>query len=185
MSTYAKAQSASYPSRTAHSTRNFILQQGFPEPAAETCDRQYSAILFQPRLLGIAFVVGSALQLPMLFFALGVILWFCVVAPRFNPFNAMYNGALAPFTGINLTPSPAPRRFSQFLGGAFCLAIAASLTMGFRTTAVILEGFLIAGTVTMLAGFCVGTFVFHLVRGQVGFAMRTLPWATSGRSPLA
>ena len=42
--------------------------------------------------------------------------------------------------------------------------------------AVVLEGFLIAGTVTMLAGFCVGTFVFHLVRGQVGFAMRTLPW---------
>ena len=182
MTTYAKAHSAPYLSRAAQSKRNFILQQGFPEPSAETCDRQYSAILFQPRLLGFAFVVGSALQLPTLFVALGVILWFCVVAPRLNPFNAMYNRALAPFTGITLTASPAPRRFSQFLGGAFCLSIAASLTMGFRMTAVVLEGFLIAGTVTMLAGFCVGTFVFHLLRGRVGFAMRTLPWAPDGRS---
>jgi len=180
VTTYAKAQSAPHLSRAAQSKRNFILQQGYPEPAAAKSDRQYSAILFQPRLLGLAFVVGSALQLPALFFALGAILWFCVVAPRFNPFNAMYNGALAPFTGITLTPSPAPRRFSQFLGGAFCLAIAVSLTMGFRMTAVILEGFLIVGTVTMLAGFCVGTFVFHLVRGHVGFAMRTLPWVANG-----
>ncbi len=151
MTTYAKAQSAPHLSRAAQSKRNFILQQGFPEPTVATRDRQYSAIL-----------------------------WFCVIAPRFNPFNAMYNGALARFTGITLTPSPAPRRFSQFLGGAFCLAIAASLTMGFRMTAVVLEGFLIAGTVTMLSGFCVGTFVFHLVRGHVGFAMRTLPWAANG-----
>ena len=180
MTTYARAQSAPHRSRAAQSKHNFILQQGFPEPSAETRDRTYSAILFQPRLLGLAFVVGSYLQLPTLFFALGVILWSCVVAPRFNPFNAMYNRALAPFTGITLTQSPAPRRFSQFLGGAFCLAIAASLTMGFRMTAVVLEGCLIAGTVTMLAGFCVGTFVFHLVRGQVSFAMRTLPWAASG-----
>jgi len=180
VTTYAKAQSAPHLSRAAQSKRNFILQQGYPEPAAAKSDRQYSAILFQPRLLGLAFVVGSALQLPALFFALGAILWFCVVAPRFNPFNAMYNRTLAPFTGITLTASPTPRRFSQFLGGAFCLAIAASLTMDFRMTAVVLEGCLIAGTVTMLAGFCVGTFVFHLVRGQVGFAMRTLPWAASG-----
>lgn len=181
MSTYTKAQSAPYLSRAAQSKRNFIMQQGFPEPSAETRDGQYSAILFQPRLLGLVFLVGSALQRPTLFAAFGAILWFCVAVPRFNPFNAMYNRALAPFTGISLTPSPAPRRFSQFLGGAFCFAIAASLTVGFRTTAVVLEGFLMAGTVTMLAGFCVGTFVFHLLRGHVGFAMRTLPWATAVR----
>src|SRR4029453_7406911 len=97
-----------------------------------------------------------------------------------HPFNGVCQRPRARFPGIPLTQSPAPRRFSQFLGGAFCLAIAASLTMGFRMTAVVLAGCLIAGTDTMLAGFCVGTFVFHLVRGQVGFAMRTLPWAASG-----
>jgi uncharacterized protein DUF4395 len=180
MTPYAKAQSPPHLSRAAQSKNNFILQQGFPEPTVATRDRQYSAILFQPRLLGLVFVVGSARQRPAVFFTLSAILWFCVMAPRFNPFNALYNGALAPFTGITLTPSPAPRRFSQFLGGAFCLAIAVSLAMGFRMAAVVLEGFLIAGTVTMLAGFCVGTFVFHLVRGHVGFAMRTLPWAAGG-----
>jgi uncharacterized protein DUF4395 len=180
MSTYAKAQSAPCPSRAVQRRRNFILQQGFPEPSTESRDRQYSAILFQPRLLGLAFVVGSILQLPTLFFVLGVILWLCVVAPRLNPFNAMYNRAVAPFTGITLTASPAPRRFSQFLGGSFCLAIATSLTLGLHTTAFVLEGLLMAGTVTMLAGFCVGTFVFHLLRGHAGFAMRTLPWAANG-----
>ena len=129
MTPYAKAQSPPHLSRAAQSKNNFILQQGFPEPTVATRDRQYSAILFQPRLLGLVFVVGSALQRPSVFFTLSAILWFCVMAPRFNPFNALYNGALAPFTGITLTPSPAPRRFSQFLGGAFCLAIAVSLTM--------------------------------------------------------
>jgi hypothetical protein len=179
MTTYTKAQSAPHSSRAAQSRRNFILQQGFPEPSTESRDRQYSAILFQPRLLGLAFVVGSFLQLPTLFFVLGVLLWLCVVAPRLNPFNAMYNHAVAPFTGITLTPAPAPRRFSQFLGGSFCLAIAASLMLGFHTTAVVLEGLLMAGTVTMLAGFCVGTFVFHLLRGRADFAWHTLPWADS------
>jgi hypothetical protein len=132
MATYAKAQPAPYVPRATRSKRNFILQQGFPEPTAETCDRQYSALLFQPRLLGLAFVAASALQLPAVFLTLGAILWWCVVAPPLNPFNAVYNRVLAPSSGITLTPSPAPRRFSQFLGGSFCLAIAASLTLGFR-----------------------------------------------------
>ena len=179
MTTYAKAQLAPHVYRATRSKRNFIIQQGFPEPSAEMCDRQYSAILFQPRLLGLAFVVGSALQLPAVFFALGAILWWCMAFPRLNPFNAVYNRVLTRLSGITLTPSPAPRRFSQFLGGLFCLSIATSLTMGFRTTAVVLEAFLIAGTATMLAGFCMGTFVFHIVRGHPGFAMGTLPWSTN------
>jgi len=177
MTTYAKAQSAPYLSRASRIKRNFIVQQGFAEPTAETCDRQYSAILFQPRLLGLAFVTASALQLPAMFFALGAILWWCMMVPGLNPFNAAYNLALAASSGITLTSSPAPRRFSQFLGGSFCLAIAASLTLGLRMTAIVLEAFLIAGTATMLAGFCVGTVLFHVLRGRADIARNTLPWA--------
>jgi len=178
VTTYAKAQSAPYPSRAAQSKRNFILQQGFPEPAAETRDRQYSAILFQPRLLGLVFVVASVAQSPATFVALGVILWWCMLLPRLNPFNGFYNRVVAPWSGVTLTPSPAPRRFSQFLGGSFCFAIAASLVLGFHTTAVVLEAFLLAGTATMLAGFCVGTLLFHVLRGRPDIARNTLPWAT-------
>ena len=177
MTTYAKAQPAPYLSRASRLKRNFIVQQGFAEPAAETCDRHYSALLFQPRLLGLAFVTASALQLPAMFLALGAILWWCVVAPPLNPFNAVYNLALAPSSGITLTSSPGPRRFSQFLGGSFCLAIAAALTLGIRTTAIVLEAFLMAGTATMLAGFCVGTVLFHVLRGRADVARSTLPWA--------
>ena len=181
MSAYAKPQPAPHASRAAHSKRNFIVQQGFPEPAAETYNRQYSALLFQPRLLGVAFVVASVLQVPAIFLALGVLLWWCVALPRLNPFNALYNRALAPTSGITLTASPPPRRFSQFLGGSFCLAIAASLTLGFHLTAVVLEAFLMGGTATMLAGFCVGTFVFHVLRGHADIAWNTLPWAAGAR----
>ena len=177
MTSYAKAQPAPYLSHASRIKRNFIVQQGFAEPAAETYDRQYSAILFQPRLLGLAFVTASALPLPAMFFALGTILWWCMMAPRLNPFDALYNRTLAHSSGITLTPSPAPRRFSQFLGGSFCLAIAASVTLGFRTTAIVLEAFLIAGTATMLAGFCVGTLLFHVLRGRADVARSTLPWA--------
>lgn len=177
MTTYAKAQPAPYLSRGSRIKRNFIVQQGFAEPAAEMCDRQYSAILFQPQLLGLAFVTASALQLPAMFFALGAILWWCMMAPRLNPFDTLYNRTRAHSSGITLTPSPAPRRFSQFLGGSFCLAIAASLTLGFHATAIVLEAFLIAGTATMLAGFCVGTVLFHVLRGRPDVARNTLPWA--------
>jgi hypothetical protein len=113
-----------------------------------------------------------------MFFSLGVLLWWCVVAPRFNPLNALYNWILAPVSGITLTPAPAPRRFSQFLGGSFALAIAASLAAGAHTTALVLQAILLAAvSAVVFGGFCLGSFLFHILRGRPDVAMRTLPWA--------
>jgi Domain of unknown function (DUF4395) len=159
--------------------RNFILQQGLGEPEAATCPLQYSALLFQPRLIGVTVLVAAILQAPLVFFALAAVLWWSALAPRLNPFDALYNSTLALPGGTTLTSAPAPRRFAQFLAGLFALAIGASLALGWRTTALVIEGFLIVAVGALVfGGFCLGSFVFHLLRGRAKFAKRTLPWAT-------
>jgi hypothetical protein len=122
-------------------------------------------------------VVAAILQAPVLFFALAVVLWWSALAPRRNPFDALYNRTLARLGGITLTP--APRRFAQFMAGSFALAIGVSLALGSRTTAFVLDGFFIVAVGALVfGGFCLGSFVFHLVCGRAAFAKRTLPWAT-------
>ena len=163
---------------SAPAKRNFILQQGLCEPEAATCPLQYSALLFQPRLVGLTLVVAVILQAPLLFFALAAVLWWSAWVPRLNPFDALYNRTVARTRGVTLTPAPPPRRFAQFLAGSFALAIGALLTAGWRTTALVLEGFFLAAVAALvLGGFCLGSLVFHLLRGRADFAKRTLPWA--------
>jgi uncharacterized protein DUF4395 len=178
MITYARPQAPPFLYRVGRAKRNFIVQQGFAPSCPTTSDLQYSALLFMPRLLGLAFVTAAVLRLPTVFFSLGMLLWWCVVAPRFNPLNALYNWVMAPVSGVTLTPAPAPRRFSQFLGGTFALAIAASLATGAHTTALVLQSILLAAvSAVVFGGFCLGSFLFHILRGRPDVAMRTLPWA--------
>jgi hypothetical protein len=159
--------------------RNFILQQGLCEPAAETCPLQYSALLFQPRLIGLWLVAAVILQAPLGFFALAAVLWWSALFPRFNPFDALYNWTLARRGGLTLTAAPAPRRFAQALAGLFALTIGVSLSLGWRTIALVIEGFFIVAVGALaFGGFCLGSFVFHVVGGRADFAKRTLPWAT-------
>jgi hypothetical protein len=171
--------------QSAHSSggrdakRNFILQQGLGEPVAGTCPAQYSALLFQPRLVGLSVVVATILQAPLPFFVLAAVLWWSALAPRLNPFDALYNATFARAGGGILAPALAPRRFAQLLAGSFALAIGVSLAFGWRTTAFVLEGLLIIAVGALVfGGFCLGSFIFHLLRGRTAFAKRTLPWAT-------
>jgi hypothetical protein len=159
--------------------RNFILQQGLPEPPAASCPLQYSSLHFQPRLIGLIVLVAVILQEPRIFLALGGVLWWCALAPRLNPFDALYNATLARRPGgIALAPAPAPRRFSQGMAGSFALAIGFSLFQGWKTTAIVLEVFLVVAVgALVLGGFCLGSTIFHLLRGHANFARRTLPWA--------
>ena len=174
----AGAQS-SHSSSDSNAKRNFILQQGLCEPAAGTCPLQYSALLFQPRLVGLWVVLATILQTPLMFFALAAVLWWSALAAHLNVFDAFYNWILARSRGTTLTPAPAPRRFAQFLAGSFALAIGTSLVLGWRTTALVLECFFLAAIGALVfGGFCLGSFVFHVLRGRADFAKRTLPWAT-------
>ena len=159
--------------------RNFILQQGLQEPPAASCPLQYSALLFQPRLVGLIVLVAVIFQEPRVFLALAGVLWWCALVPRLNPFDALYNVTLARRPGgIALGAAPAPRRFSQGMAGSFALAIGISLIVGWKTTAIILEVFLVVAVGALaFGGFCLGSFIFHLLRGHAAFARRTLPWA--------
>jgi hypothetical protein len=165
--------------RAATLKRNFILQQGLAEPSAASCPAQYSALLFQPRIVGLVVLVGVVMQEPWVFLALGAVLLSVALVPRLNPFDALYNRTLAIRPGrIALMPAPPPRRFAQGLAGTFAVAIGTSLALGWKATALVLEGFLIVAVgALVLGGFCLGSFVFHLLRGRATFATRTLPWS--------
>jgi Domain of unknown function (DUF4395) len=61
---------------------------------------------------------------------------------------------------------PAPRTFAQFLAGSFALAIGLSLAVGWRIAALVLEGFfMVALGALLFGGFCLGSFLFHLLCG--------------------
>jgi predicted CDP-diglyceride synthetase/phosphatidate cytidylyltransferase len=99
--------------------------------------------------------------------------------PRFNPFDALYNLMFGSRPGnIRLEPAPAPRRFAQGMAGTFAMAIGVMLSMHWFTAAYILEALLAAAILSLIFGrFCLGSFIYHLLRGNVKFALNTLPWA--------
>ena len=158
---------------------NFVHQQGFRSFSDSECGTRYSALMFQPRLIGILVAVGTVTQTWLLFLVLGLIAWWNALAPLMNPFDAIYNGLVAGPKGLpSIAPAPGPRRFAQGMAGTFMLSIAISLLMKWWGLAWILEGLLVAALAALIFGkFCLGSYVFHLFRGEAAFANRTLPWA--------
>lgn len=159
--------------------RNFIVQQGLPEPATESCPLQYSALLFQPRIVGLVVLLGVLLKSTMIFFGLAGVLWWSALLPDLNPFDAIYNRSVAGESGhIALSSAPAPRRFAQGMAGGFALAIGASLLYERWVMAIALQVLLLLAVGALVFGsFCSGSFVFHLIRRRLAFAKRTLPWS--------
>jgi len=157
---------------------NFILQQGFEAPAPEACGLQYASLQFQPRVVGALVLAGVALQSPTLFGTLAALLWWGAAFPAANLFEAAYNRLLRPQGAARLAPAPAPRRFAQALAGSFAAAIALCLAGGHGDAAWALEGILLAAVAALVfGGFCLGSFLFHLLRRRVAFALGTLPWS--------
>jgi hypothetical protein len=161
--------------------RNFIVQQGFDEPAPAVCPRQYSALHFQPRTVFLWIVTGIVSQSPLVFYLLCAVLWWSALLPNFNPFDALYNLIFGSnrFAAFPLTPAPAPRRTAQAMAGVFALACGLFLHFGLFTAAYVVEGVFVAAVLALiLGGFCLGSFVFHLLSGKAAFACHTLPWTT-------
>jgi hypothetical protein len=168
--------------------RHFVQQQGFRDPGPSACELQYPALMFQPRVVGLLAVVGVAFQAWPLFLVLSAILWWSALVPARNPFDALYNSLIAGPKGLTpLTPAPGPRRFAQGMAATFMLAIGLALPMGWRGLAWALEALLLIALAALIFGkFCLGSYVFLLLRGEAAFANRTLPWAgESKRSRLA
>lgn len=165
----------------SHIVRNFMKQQGFPDEAAPTCDMHFAGLNFQPRIVGSLVVVGIILGSPILFLVLSGVLWWNVLVPARNPFELVYNRLIAgPRGKRRLVPAPAPRRFAQGMAAAMMLIVAFALLQGWVITAWVFEGLLVVAFSLLLFGrFCLGAYIYHLLRGQVSFANATLPWARS------
>jgi hypothetical protein len=165
---------------TAHSKLklNFVLQQGFDNVAPQTCSTQFSALLFQPRIVGIWSLFGVILQSPLVFLTLSATLFWCAFLPRWNPFEILYNATFGSHTGaFRLSSAPAPRRFAQGMAGTFSLTIGMLLVFDQPTAAYVFEAMLLVAIGALVfGGFCLGSFVFHLIMGKIAFAKRTLPW---------
>jgi hypothetical protein len=159
--------------------RNFVLQQGFEEPAPAACPIQYSSLMFQPRIVFIWIVAGILLQSPVVFGALCAVLWWGALFPKLNLFDALYNGTIGRRPGaLRLGPAPAPRRFAQSMAGAFALTTALLIQAGFYVSAYVIEAIFLAAVLALaIGGFCLGSFIYHVLGGHAKFARQTLPWA--------
>ena len=166
------------------SARNFILQQGLDATEEDSYRLRYSALMFQPRVVGSIVLLAVILQSPAIFLALSGILWWSALLPRWNPFDSVYNRTLGSRPGaVRLSPAPPPRRFAQGMAGSFALAIGALLILGMGTAAVVMQALLVAALAALVFGrFCLGSFTYHLLSGSSEFAVCTLPWKPSSLS---
>jgi hypothetical protein len=160
------------------SRSNFIAQQGVEGVTGAACLPKYHALMFQPRLIGLFVLAAVVLQAAPLFLALSIILFWSALVPQANPFDQAYNRFVASRNGLPpLAPAPPPRRFAQGMAAVFALLIGVSLIAGWLLAAVILELLLLAAlTALIFFGFCLGSFVYHVITGRAAFAKRTLPW---------
>src|SRR5262245_49990874 len=158
---------------------NFMRQQGFPAEPADACNMHFAGLYFQPRIMFALVLLAIVLQSGPTFLVLSAMLWWNVALPRLNPFEIVYNKYVAPRRGTGpLAPAPGPRRFAQAVAAVFMLAAGGLLLAGQPLGSYVFQAGLVAAFSMLLFGkFCLGAYVFHVLRGEVRFANSTLPWA--------
>jgi hypothetical protein len=164
---------------------NFMKQQGFALEPPDACDMHFEGLYFQPRLVFPAVLVAILLQLvsvPLsagLHLVISAVLWWNTLVPALNPFELAYNRWVArPKGRLVLVPAPGPRRMAQGMAAALNLGAALALVYGLTPLAWVLQAMLVVAFSALLFGrFCLGAYVYHLLKGRVAFANSTLPWA--------
>jgi hypothetical protein len=158
---------------------NFVRQQGLRDASPGACEYLYPALMWQPRAIGVLVLIGFVFQSWLYFLVLSAVLWWNVIWPHLNPFDALYNYLVAkPKSLPRLGPAPNPRRFAQAMAATFMLAVGLSLLSDWRTVAWVIEALLVLALGALIFGrFCLGSYLFLIFTGHVGFANRTLPWA--------
>jgi hypothetical protein len=164
---------------------NFMRQQGFSDEPADACDMHFEGLYYQPRRVFPTILVAIVLQLlsvPLaaaLLFLVSAVLWWNTILPALNPFEQAYNRRVAGPRGLPpLVPAPGPRRFAQGMAAAMTLGAGLALLGGQMLLAGVLETLLVvAFSLLLFAKFCLGAYVFHLLKGRIAFANSTLPWA--------
>jgi hypothetical protein len=140
---------------------------------------QYSALQFQPRVVGLVVLLGISVQSPAIFLALAVILLWGGLVPHWNPFDVVYNSTLGKLPGAyHLNPAPAPRQFAGKMSGTFALMIGIFLLKDWGLAAYVVETVFVLGVISSIfRKFCLPAFMYYAIHGKIDFAMDTLPWS--------
>lgn len=140
--------------------RQFIVEQGFEAFASPSL---YNALMFQPRAVGAWLAAGLVVQSAWWFAGLAALLWWSALVPAHNPFDAVYNVALARRVAMTrLASGTAPRRLAAGLAGTTALAIATALGLGLGAAARVLEAiFVLALAAVLIARFCAGAWLYR------------------------
>ena len=164
---------------SSRAVTNFMKQQGFTDEPSELCDMHFEGLYFQPRIVFTLVLIATVLQSAGLHLAIGAVLAWNVLVPALNPFEIVYNRFVAgPRGRVPLAPAPGPRRFAQGMAAALNLGAGLALLSGQTVLAWALQAMLVVAFSALLFGrFCLGAWVYHVLRGRLDFANSTLPWA--------
>jgi len=143
----------------------FIRQLGFATPT----DDLYSALMLQPRIVGVLAALGILTQSPLVFLGLSAALLWGALVPTQNSFDAIYNHVVAHRRGLPpLTTSPAPRRFAMSMAGGVALAIGIALLAGTTMVATLIEALLAVAVMAVVFGdSCAGANLYHVLRRRL------------------
>lgn len=157
----------------------FMVQQGFADEEASRRRWHFRALQFQPAVLASVVAVAIIFQSPALFFVLAAVLVWNVVLPRLNVFERFYDWAIGRRQSRpKLEPAPAPRRFAQGMAATFMGVTGLALVTNWLMVAYVFEFFIVVALTALLAGkFCMGSYVYHTLRGRNDFANVTCPWS--------
>ena len=124
-----------------------------------------TALMFQPRVVGVLMVAGVLLQAALLLTLSGVLLWSALV-PALNPFDRLYDALVA----RNAIPgrTPLPRPGMQDSVRYSCCSSVCPCAKDLDTPAWVFEAFVLIAIGLVIGGsrFCFGSFAFHLLIGQ-------------------
>jgi len=160
---------------------NFMKQQGFTREPPDRAALQFRGLQFQPTIVASIMLVGILTQSPAIFLLFSALLWLNVLVPAANPFENFYNRFVARPRGRPLlTKAPGPRRFAQGMAATFMLAAGLTRLQGWTAASYAFQGLIAVAFAALLLGrFCLGAYVYHLLKGNVAFANGTCPWSDS------
>jgi len=155
---------------------NFVQQQGYTSLTPPQCAVRYPALIFQPRVLFVVFSISVIFSLHRAFFLVSLLLFFSALLPSLNPFDALYRFLFPRHSKFNAR-ALAPRRFSQLLGGAFCLVIFFAAQFGMPVLYwSMASSLLFFNALPAFTNFCMPALLYHIFSGKLEFALKTLPW---------
>jgi hypothetical protein len=158
---------------------NFMKQQGFTAEPPDRAALRFTGLQVQPTIVGSMMLAAILTQSPAIFLLFSAVLWLNAFVPALNPFERVYNRLVARPRGRPLlTTAPGPRRFAQGMAATFMLAAGLTLLQGWTAASYTFQGLLAVAFAALLFGkFCLGAYVYHLLKGNVAFANGSCPWS--------